>query len=64
LRNQRVEKNLLENSQFKLSTDIGGVLKMHFGELEMRLLPTAPIDILWNILNIYDGLEVSKCSFL
>jgi hypothetical protein len=43
LRNQRVEKSLLEISWFNLSTDFGGVIEMHFGELKKRFLTTAPI---------------------
>jgi hypothetical protein len=38
----------MEMYRFNVSTDFGGVLKMHFGELKMRLLPTAPIHIVWH----------------
>jgi hypothetical protein len=61
---ERVEKSLLEISCLNLSTDFGGVLKMHFGELKMGFLPTAPIHILWYIRNVFDCLEVSKCVFI
>jgi hypothetical protein len=43
LRTQRIEKSLLEISQFNLSTEFGGVIKIHFGDLKMRFFPTAPI---------------------
>jgi hypothetical protein len=36
---------------------------MHFGELKMRFLPTAPIHIVWYIRNIFDSLDVSKYVF-
>jgi hypothetical protein len=49
LRNQRLEKILLLISRFSLLTDFGGVLKMHFRELKMRFLQTAPIHIVWFI---------------
>jgi hypothetical protein len=42
----RVEKILQEIYRFKVSTDFDEVLKMHFGELKMRFMPTAPIHIL------------------
>jgi hypothetical protein len=51
LSTQRVEKSLLEIYSFNLTTDIGGVLKMHSGELKMRFLPTAAIHIVWYIVN-------------
>jgi hypothetical protein len=46
LRPQKLEKSLLKISRFNLSTDFGGVLKTHFGELIKRLLTTATIHIL------------------
>jgi hypothetical protein len=46
-----------------VSTDFGGVLKKHFGELKMRFMQTAPIHIVWYIRNIFDSLGVSKCVF-
>jgi hypothetical protein len=64
LRTQRVEETLLENSRFNLSTDIVGALKLKTGELKIRFVPTAPIHILWYILNFFDFLEVSKCVFI
>jgi hypothetical protein len=45
LRAQKVVKSLLEIPRFNLPTDFGGVLKMHFGELNMRFFLTAPIHI-------------------
>jgi hypothetical protein len=42
-----------------LSTDFGGVLKMHFGQLKTRFLTTAPNHIVWYIRNILDSLEGS-----
>jgi hypothetical protein len=41
----RVDKRLQEIYRFKVSTDVGEELKMHFGELEMRFMPTVPIHI-------------------
>jgi hypothetical protein len=41
LRTQIVEKSQLEISRFSLATDFVDVLKMHFGELKMRFIPTA-----------------------
>jgi hypothetical protein len=38
-------KRLLIIYLFNVSKDFGGVLKMHFGELKMRFIPTAPIHI-------------------
>jgi hypothetical protein len=64
LRTKGVETSLLEISLFNLSTDIVGVIKMNSGELKMRFLPTAPIHILWYILNFLDIFEVSKCVFI
>jgi hypothetical protein len=64
LRTQRVEKSLLEICTFNLSTDFGGILKMHFGELKKRFLTTASIHFEWYIRNILDCLEVSKCVFI
>jgi hypothetical protein len=61
LRNQSVEKSLLEISRFNLSADFVGVLIMHFVELKKRFLLTAPIHLVWYILNILECLEVSKC---
>jgi hypothetical protein len=63
-RTQRVEKCLLEIFRFNRSTDFGGVLKMHCGELKVRFLQTAPTQIVWYIRNIFDCLEVNKCVFI
>jgi hypothetical protein len=49
---QRGKKILLEISRINMSTDFCGVPKMLSGELKMRFLPTAPIHIIWNRLNI------------
>jgi hypothetical protein len=57
---QKLEKSLLEISRFNLSTENGGILKMHFGELKMRLFPTAPIHIVCYIPNDFECLELSK----
>jgi hypothetical protein len=48
-------KSLLGISRYILSTEFGGVLEMHFGELKMRFLPTAPIEIVWYIQNYLNG---------
>jgi hypothetical protein len=64
LRTKGVEKSLLEISRYNLTTDFGGVIKMHSGQLKMRFLPTAPIHIVWYILNVFDFLEVSKYVFI
>jgi hypothetical protein len=64
LRNQRVQKSLLEISQVNLSTDFGGVLMMHSGELKMRFLQSVPIHIVWYILNFFHCLDVNKCVFI
>jgi hypothetical protein len=64
LRTQKVEKSLLELSRFNLSTDLGGILKMHFGELKMRFMATAPIHIVCYKQNFFDCLEVSKYVFI
>jgi hypothetical protein len=45
LRTQSVEKSLLEIPLFNLQIGFGDVLKMHSGELKIRLLPAAPIQI-------------------
>jgi hypothetical protein len=37
----------MEISGFNLSTNFGGVPKMHFGELKMRFLLTARIHVVW-----------------
>jgi hypothetical protein len=63
LRTLSVEKTLLEIYRFKVSLDFGGELKMHFGELKMRFMPTALIHILWYIRNIFECLGVSKFVF-
>jgi hypothetical protein len=47
-----------------VSKDFGGELKKHFGELKMRLLPTAPIHIVWYVRNIFDRLDFSKGVFI
>jgi hypothetical protein len=49
LRTGRVEKSLLEIYGFNVSTDFGGVLKIHVGELKIRFMLTAPIHIVWFI---------------
>jgi hypothetical protein len=36
---------------------------MHFGELKMCFVPTAPIHIVLYLRNFFDCLEVSKCVF-
>jgi hypothetical protein len=64
LRPKKLEKSLLEISRFNLSTGYGGILKMHFGELKMRFIPTAPIHVVCYILNDFEGLEFSKCVFI
>jgi hypothetical protein len=64
LKTQGVEKSLLEISRYNLTTYFAGVLKMHSGQLKMRFMPTAPIHILWYILNFFDCLGVSKCVFI
>jgi hypothetical protein len=46
-----VDKILLEMYRLLVSTDFGGVLKMHFGELKKRFLPNAPIHLVWYIRN-------------
>jgi hypothetical protein len=51
-------------TRFNLPTDFGGVQKMHFGELKMCFLPTAPIHIVWYIRKGFDCLQVSKCVFI
>jgi hypothetical protein len=43
-----------------VSTVFSGVLKMHFGELKKRFLPTAPIHLLWYIRNLAN---VAKNTF-
>jgi hypothetical protein len=43
-----------------MSTDFGGELKMHFGELKMRFLPTAPTHSVWYIRYFLVCLEVTK----
>jgi hypothetical protein len=50
-RTWRVEKSQLDIYRFNVSTDFSGDLKMHFGELKYRFLPTAPVHILWYIRN-------------
>jgi hypothetical protein len=47
-----------------VSTHFRGVLKMHFGELKMRFMPTSPIHILYYIQNFFDSLEFSECVIL
>jgi hypothetical protein len=47
-----------------MSTEFGGVLKMHFCELQIRFLPTAPNHMVWYIRYIFDCLEVSKHVFI
>jgi hypothetical protein len=64
LRTQMVVKSHLEITRFNLSKDLSGLLKMLFGELRMRFLPTAPIHIVCYIQNFFDCLEVSKCVFI
>jgi hypothetical protein len=64
LRNEKLEKTILETSRFNLSTDFGGFLKIHFGEQKMRCLPNAQIHIVWYIRNFFDCLEVSKGVFI
>jgi hypothetical protein len=63
LRTKKGEKSLLETSRFNLSTENGGIVKMHFGELKMRFFPTAPIHIICYIRNDFVCLEFSKCVF-
>jgi hypothetical protein len=64
LRTQRIEKSLLDISRFNLSTDFDCVLKIHFGELKMRFIPTAPFHKDCYIHKFFDCLEVSKCVLL
>jgi hypothetical protein len=64
LRTQRLVISLLEISRFNLSKDFSGLLQMHFGELKMHFIPTAPIRILCYIRNSFDCLEFSKCVFI
>jgi hypothetical protein len=45
LRAQKLMKSLLVISRFNMLTEFGGVPKMHFGDLNMLFLPTAPIHI-------------------
>jgi hypothetical protein len=52
------------NSRINLSTDFCGLPKVHFGELKMCFLPTAPIHMLWYIWYFFNCLEVSKCVFI
>jgi hypothetical protein len=47
LRTSSVEKSLLEIYRFIVSKEFGSGLKMHFGRLKMRILPTAPVHIVW-----------------
>jgi hypothetical protein len=49
--------------QLFVSTDFGGDLKMLFGELKMRFLLNAPIELVLYIRNIFECLEGSKCIF-
>jgi hypothetical protein len=56
LRTWSVEKSLLEIYWINVSTDIGGVLNMHFGELKMRIWQT--LQYTWlctneTFLNVY-----------
>jgi hypothetical protein len=46
-----------------VSTDFGGVLKMLFGELKMRFLPIATIQVVWYLQKNFDCVDVSKCVF-
>jgi hypothetical protein len=46
-----------------VSTDFVSVLKMLFGELKMRFLPTAPIELVWYIRNVFEFWECSICPF-
>jgi hypothetical protein len=64
LRTQSVEKYFLEISRFNLSKDFDDVLKMLFGELKMRFMPTAPINIVWYIRFFFGCLKVRKCVFI
>jgi hypothetical protein len=61
LRTWRVDKSVLEIYRLSVSTDFVGGLKMHFGELKMRILVTAPIESVWYIRNVFECLEGSKC---
>jgi hypothetical protein len=57
---QTVEKSLLEIYRFNLSTDFGGVQKIHSDELKMRFMPTAPIYRVWYIRNLLTGKTLLK----
>jgi hypothetical protein len=46
-----------------VSTDFVGGVKMHFGELKMRVLLTAPIELVWYIQKFLECLKESKCLF-
>jgi hypothetical protein len=39
-----------------VTTDFGGVLKMHFGEMKMRFLPNSPFHIVCYIRIYFDCL--------
>jgi hypothetical protein len=60
----KVDESLQEVTRFDLSTDFGGVLILHSGELLIRFLPTAAIRIVWHIRNFFGCLEVSKYVFI
>jgi hypothetical protein len=47
LRYWKAEESQLEIYRFNVPTDFGGVLKLHFGLMKMRCLPTTPIHIVW-----------------
>jgi hypothetical protein len=64
LRTQNAVKSLLVISRFNMSTDFGGDIKMHFGELKMPFILTVPIHIECYIRNDFEYLEVSKCVFI
>jgi hypothetical protein len=56
----KLEKSLLEISRLNLSTEYGGILKMHFGELKLLIIPTDTNQIVCYIRNDFECLEVSK----
>jgi hypothetical protein len=60
LRTQSVEKSLLENSRFNLSTHFGDVLKMLFGELKLSNSNRSNSHSML-YTKIFDCLVVSKC---
>jgi hypothetical protein len=64
LRTKKLEKSLLEISRFNLSKDLSGLLNMHFGEVKICFIPTAPIHIVCYIRNFFNCLEVSKCVLI